>query len=151
MLQSCLTLCDPVDHSLSGSSVHGISKARMLEWVATSFSRRSFQARDLPNSGIKPVSPTLRKDPLPLSHHSSLISRKALLTKEKQTVHSQSKVTQLCPTLCDPMDCSLPGSSVHGIFQARVLEWVAISCSRRSSRPRDQTQVSHIAERRFTI
>ena len=41
-----------------------------------------------------------------------------------------SKVTQSCPTLCGPMDCSLPGSSVHGIFQARVLEWVAISFSR---------------------
>ena len=41
-------------------------------------------------------------------------------------VKSQSEVTQLCPTLSDPMDCSLPGSSVHGIFQARVLEWVAI-------------------------
>ena len=38
-------------------------------------------------------------------------------------VKSESEVTQLCPTLCDPMDCSLPGSSVHGIFQARVLEW----------------------------
>ena len=38
-------------------------------------------------------------------------------------------VTQSCPTLCDPMDCSLPGSSVHGIFQARILEWVAISYS----------------------
>ena len=43
------------------------------------------------------------------------------------------EVTQSCPTLCDPMDCSLPGSSVHGIFQARVLEWVAISFSRGSS------------------
>ena len=43
---------------------------------------------------------------------------------------SESEVAQLCPTLCDPMDCSLPGSSVHGIFQARVLEWVAISFSR---------------------
>ena len=42
-------------------------------------------------------------------------------------------VTQLCPTLCDPRDCSPPGSSVHGIFQARILEWVAISYSRRSS------------------
>ena len=41
-------------------------------------------------------------------------------------VKSESEVTQSCPTLCDPMDCSLPGSSVHGIFQARVLEWVAI-------------------------
>ena len=50
-----------------------------------------------------------------------------------------------------PYDCSLPGSSVHGIFQARVLEWVAISFSRGSSWPRDWTQVSHIAGRHFTI
>ena len=42
-------------------------------------------------------------------------------------VKSESEVTQLCPTLSDPMDCSLPGSSVHGIFQARVLEWGAIA------------------------
>ena len=48
------------------------------------------------------------------------------------------------PTLCDPMDCSLPGSSVHGIPQARILEWVALPFSRGSSQPRDQTQVSHI-------
>ena len=48
-------------------------------------------------------------------------------------------VTQWCLTLCDPMDCSPPGSSVHGILQARVLEWVAISFSRGSSRPRDWT------------
>ena len=61
------------------------------------------------------------------------------------------EVTQSCPTLCDPMDCSLPGSSVHGILQARVLEWVAISFSRASSRPRDQTQVSLIGGRRFTM
>ena len=47
--------------------------------------------------------------------------------------------TQLCPALCDPMDCSLPGSSVHGIFQAITLERVAISYSRGSSQPRDQT------------
>ena len=44
-------------------------------------------------------------------------------------VKSESEVAQLCPTLSDPMDCSLPGSSVHGIFQARVLEWVAITFS----------------------
>ena len=42
---------------------------------------------------------------------------------------SENEVTQSCPTLSDPMDCSLPGSSVHGIFQARVLEWVAIAFS----------------------
>ena len=45
-------------------------------------------------------------------------------------VKSDSEITQLCLTLCDYMDCSLPGSSIHGIFQARVLEWVAISFSR---------------------
>ena len=64
--------------------------------------------------------------------------------------NSESEVPQSCPTLCDLMDCSLPGSSVHRIFQARVLEWVAISFSRRSSRPRDWTQISHIVGRRFT-
>ena len=51
-------------------------------------------------------------------------------------VKSESEVTQSCPTLRDPMDCSLPGSSVHGIFQARVLEWVAIAFSRFFSRAR---------------
>ena len=63
----------------------------------------------------------------------------------------ESEVAQLCPTLCDPMDCSLSGSSVHGIFQARVLEWIAISFSRGSSRPRNRTRISHIAGRRFTV
>ena len=53
-------------------------------------------------------------------------------------------VAKLCQTLCNPMDCSLPGSSVHGIFQARILEWVAISSSRGSSQLRDQTHVSCI-------
>ena len=66
-------------------------------------------------------------------------------------VTSESEVAQSCPTLCDPMDCSLPGFSVHGIFQARVLEWVAISFSRGYSWPRGWTQVSHIAGRRFTV
>ena len=64
---------------------------------------------------------------------------------------SESEVAQSCPTLCDPMDCSLPGSSVHGILQARILEWVAISFSRGSSWPRDRTQVSCIAVRRFNL
>ena len=54
-------------------------------------------------------------------------------------------LVQLCPTLCNPMDGSLPGSSDHGIFQARILEWVAISSSRGSSRPRDQTRISCVS------
>ena len=61
------------------------------------------------------------------------------------------EVAQLCPTLCNPMDCNTPGSSVHGILQARILEWVAISFSRGSSRPRDPTQVSCIAGRHFNL
>ena len=64
---------------------------------------------------------------------------------------SESEVAQSCPTLCDPMDCSLPGSSVHGVLQARVLEWVAISFSRGSFQPRDQTRISCIAGRCFTL
>ena len=60
-------------------------------------------------------------------------------------------VTQSYLTLCNPMDYSPPGSSVHGILQERVLEWVAIALSRGSSRPMDQTQVSCTAGRFFTI
>ena len=63
----------------------------------------------------------------------------------------ECEVAQSCPTLCDPVDCSLPRSSIHGIFQARVLEWVAISFSRGSSWPRDWTRVSHIVGRRLTV
>ena len=62
-----------------------------------------------------------------------------------------SEVTQSCPTLWDPVDYSPPGSSVHGILQARILEWVAIPFSRGSSWPRDQTQVSRIAGRGFNL
>ena len=54
-------------------------------------------------------------------------------------------VTQSCPTLCNPMDCSPPGSFVHGILQTRTLEWVAISFSRGSSQPRDWTHVSCVS------
>ena len=62
-----------------------------------------------------------------------------------------SAFAQSCPTLCDPVDCSLPGFSFHGILQAKILERIAISFSRGSSRPRDRTQVFCIAGRRFTI
>ena len=61
------------------------------------------------------------------------------------------KVTQLCLTLCDPMDCNLPSSSVHWILQARIPEWVAIPFSRGSSQPRNQIVVSCTAGRFFTI
>ena len=67
------------------------------------------------------------------------------MSNPSKVKESESEVAQSCPTLCDPVDCSPPGSFVHGILQARILEWVAIPFSRGSSQPRDQTQVSCIA------
>ena len=64
---------------------------------------------------------------------------------------SESEVAQSCSTLCDPVDCSLPDFSVHGILQARILEWVSIPFSRGSSRPRNWTWVSRIGGRRFNL
>ena len=61
------------------------------------------------------------------------------------SMHVCVLVTLPCLTVCNPMDCSPPGFSAHGILQARILEWVAIAFSSGSSEPRDQTQVSHIA------
>ena len=61
------------------------------------------------------------------------------------------KVAQLCPTLCDPMDCSHPGFSIHGILQARILEWIAIPFSRRTSQSRGRTLVSCITGRFFIV
>ena len=63
----------------------------------------------------------------------------------------ESEVAQSCPTLCDPVDYSPPGSFLHEILQARILEWVAISFCSGASQPRDRTRVSHIAGRFVTI
>ena len=78
-----------------------------------------------------------------ISFSISLISVCFFFISCRPYVKKWSEVAQSCPTLCNPMDCSLQGCSVHGIFQARVLEWVVISFSRGSSQPRDQAQVSH--------
>ena len=58
---------------------------------------------------------------------------------------SENEVTQLCPTLCDTIGCSLPGSSVHGILQVRILEWVAMPFPGGSSQHRNQTHVSYVS------
>ena len=97
---------------------------------------------DLPDPGIEPaspVSPVLQADSLPLSHRGSPTK-----TRQRSQI-PEVKVSPSCPTLCDPMDCGQPGSSVQGILQARILEWVAIPFSRGSSQPRDGTQVSNTA------
>ena len=110
--QWCPTLCNPLDCSLRGSSIHGILQARILEWVAMPFSRGSSQPRD---RIVSAVSVGLQVDSLPIA---------------------AAKLLQWCPTLCDPMDCSPPDSSVHGILQARILKWVAMPSSRGSSQAR---------------
>ena len=69
-----------------------------------------------------------------------------LMETKSKKVKSLSRVQ-----LCNPVDCSPPGSSVHGILQARVLEWVAISFSRASSQPRDRTRVSHLTGRLYRL
>ena len=61
-------------------------------------------------------------------------------------VKSSDVNPKMCPTLSDPMDCSLPGSSIHGIFQARILEWIAVPFSRGSSQPRDPTRFPTLQE-----
>ena len=97
---------------------------------------------DLPNPGIEPRSPALQADSLPAQPPGKPITALCVWVCD---------VTQSCLTLCNPVDCSPPGSCVHGILQARILEWVAISFSRGSSQPRDQNQVSCIAGRRFIL
>ena len=81
-----------------------------------------------------------------LQHHSSKASVLIYVSELKW-----SDVTQSCPTLWDTMDCSLSGSSVHGILQVRILEWIIIPFPRGSSQLRDWTQVSCIAGRFFTV
>ena len=119
VIQLCLALCNPMDYT-----VYGILQARILEWEAIPFSRRSSQSREWMQ-----VSCTAGR------------FYTIWATREVGTFYVLCLVAQSCQTLCYPMDCSPPGSSVHGIFQARILEWVASSFSRRSSWPRDWTGV----------
>ena len=110
--QSCPTLCNLMDCSLPGSSVHGVFQGRVLEWFAISFSRGSSQPKD------RTWCP-LQVESLPLSYQGF----------PEPYIAAAAKSLQSCPTLCDPIDDSPPGSPVPGILQARTLEWVAISFS----------------------
>ena len=134
-LQSCLTLCNPMDYSPPGSSVHGILQTRTLEWVAMTSSRESFWPRDWTcvscDSCI--AGGFFKVDSLLLSHRGSPLW---LLWKWKW---------KSALSLCDPMDYT-----DHGILQARILERVAFPFSRESSQPRDQTEHSLIAGGFFT-
>ena len=127
------------------------------EWAAIPFSRGSSQPRDWTQvsriAGELFTSWATREAPSDMrwASNSALFFSLVRAGFFVVTWKSESEVTQSCWTLCDPVDRSPPGSSVHGILQARILEWVAISFSRGSSRPRDQTQVSCIAGRHFNL
>ena len=125
---SRVQLCDP-----PGSSVHGILQARILEWVAMPSSRRSSQPRDQTQVSCTAGRLFATGPPGKTSHFHAMC-----------LVMSDSLRPHRLP----------PGFSVHGIFQARILEWVTISFSRGSSQPRDCTRVSCVscsAGRVFTI
>ena len=147
---------------------------RILEWVAYPFSSGSSWPRNwtrvsciaggfLTNWVISKAQKSHKTKLKKLLHINLLVKRKSVRKGMKfffRQYFRNSKdmkkkmwneVAQSCLTLCDPMDCSLLCSPVHGIFQARILEWVAISLSRGSSWPRDQTQVSRTVGRCFTI
>ena len=102
----------------------------------------------LPTSGPESALHKCLRQPQPPEGSQKNYSPAACGT-ETAITESESEVTQSCPALCDPVDCSLPGFSIHGILQARMLGWVAISFSRGSYQPRDRTQVSHIGGRLF--
>ena len=133
--------CDPMNCSPPGSSVPGIFQARILEWVAISFSRQSSLFRD--QMLISCVSCTGRW----ILYHWAIWEA----FKWACEFACVCLVAQSCPTLCNLMDYSPPGSSIHGISQARILEWVTISFSRESSQLRDWTHVSCNADRFFTL
>ena len=118
-LQSCLTLCNlatPWTVALQTPLSMGILQARVLQWIAIFSSRESSQPRDQTHYLLCLLH--WQVDTLPLHH------------QESPYMCMYMSVTQSCPTLCDPMDYSLPGSYVHRILQARIREWVAISFSR---------------------
>ena len=122
--------CNPMDCSSLGSSVLKILQARILEWVAVPFSRVSSWPRDR----------------ILVSHIAgrffTIWATGNQMIRLFKIMCVRAPSLQLCPTLCDPMDCSPPGSSVSGISQARISQWVAISSSRGSSWPRDRTHIS---------
>ena len=112
LLQSCLTLCNSMDHSPPGFSVHGFLQARILGWVAMPSSRWSSWLRDQTHSPVTPV-----------------LEGGLFITSATWEVTLLLLTLQSCPTVCNPTYGSPTTSHVPGILQARTLEWVAVSFS----------------------
>ena len=139
--QLCPTLCNSLNCSPPGSSVPRILQARVLEWGAISSSEGSSPPRDhMLLSCLSCIGSRFSTSSATCTGFSFF----GFKTRKLRTLFRACWVTQWCPTLRAPMDWSPAGSAVHGILQARKLEWVAISSFRGSSQPRDQTRVSDI-------
>ena len=164
-------------YSPSGSSVHGILQARVLAWVAIPFFRGSSQPRD--QTWVSCIADSLPLEPpgkpvlslrcfLFLFFWCYAVSLWYLCVgrmlkssywefielpgfENFVCVYMCVLVAQLCLILCHPINCSPPDFSVHGILQARILEWIAILLSRGTSQPRDWTLVSCFTGRFFTV
>ena len=141
----CLTLWHPRDRSPPDSPIPGILQARTLEWVAISFSNAwkwKVKVKSLSHVWLL-ATPWTAAHQAPLPMEFARQENWSGLPLPSPFI-AIAKSLQSCPTLCDPMDCSSPGSSVHGILQVRILGWVAVPFSGGSSQPRDQTWVSCI-------
>ena len=150
--QSCLTLCDPMNRSTPGVPVHH----QLPESTQTHVHRVSDAIQQShPLSSPSPPAINLSQHQGRFKWVSSPLQVAKVLEFQLQHQSLQwtprtdlnlfcccCSVAKLCLTLCNPMDCSRPGSSVHGISQARILEWVVISLSKGSSQPRGWTRVS---------
>ena len=146
-----------LSHSVMSNSLqpHGLQPVRLLcPW---GFSRQEYWSGlscpppgDLPDPGIKPRSPALKVVSL-LSEPPGNPRASSKLKGLSEAAATTAKPLQSCPTLCNPIGGSPPDFPVPGILQARTLEWVAISFSRGSSPPRDQTQVSCIEGSHLTL
>ena len=135
-LQSCPTLCDPIDGSSPGSPVPGILQARTRSELPFPSpmheSEKRKWSRLVVSDSLRPhkLQPTRLLCPWDFPGKSTGVGCHCLLQSTLLIyLESESEVAQSCPTLSDPVDCSPPGSSIHGIFQARVLEWGAIASS----------------------
>ena len=165
-LQSCPTLCDPIDKSPSGSPIPGILQARTLEWVAISFSiawKWKVKVKSLscvrlvatPWTDAYQAPPSMgfsRQEywsslPLPSPIFNTRFCYLCFSLIKAEWDKWLSKTTVVAQLLspiwlfCDSMSCSPSGSSIHGIFQAKIVQWVAISFSRGASWPRDRTSI----------
>ena len=161
-----------MDCSPSGSSIHGISQANILEWVAISFSGGSSQPGDrthipwidrqiIYHGGTREALTVhyilviwVSSDTIVKGCAVCAVSEGSSWSNREMTPWSEVKwsgVAQSCPTLCNPMDCSPAGSSVHGISQARILAWTAISYSRGLPDPRIEPASPALTGRFFNI